>query len=115
MGRSVGESLNHLGVLVVAELVQFRQPEIISRVVRVLWIVGIPSQVAEELHQDESSIVLSSDQVGVFCYRSQFLSPRRRLVTTTIPSDDCPRLRPTGTALRTTLGRDQRGRLGSGL
>src|SRR5437764_5980870 len=53
----VNEGLDHLGAdEVTVELVQFRQPEIVSRVVSVLWVIGIAPQITKELHQHEGAI-----------------------------------------------------------
>src|SRR5436309_2687768 len=49
--RRTDKSLHHLsGNEIAIELIQLRQPEIVTGVVRVRGIVGITSQVTEELH-----------------------------------------------------------------
>ena len=51
------ERLDHLGSLKVpAELIQLRQPEVVSGVIRVLWIVWIAAQVSEEFRQHKGAI-----------------------------------------------------------
>src|SRR5207253_7585971 len=49
--------LDHLGADEIAiELIQLRQPEIVTRIVCVRPGVGIAAQISEELHQDKRAI-----------------------------------------------------------
>jgi len=53
------ECFDHLRVSIIAvELVQLRQPEIITRIVRVGRVIRISSQVAKVLHQHKRSVEL---------------------------------------------------------
>src|SRR5437763_2475569 len=70
--RSVDERLDHLGILeIAAKLIQLRQPEIVTSVVRVRRIVGIAPQITKELHQHERAIEFLSVERGVLGYASQ--------------------------------------------
>ncbi len=58
------ERFYSIGVLeVAAELIQFRQLEVIARIVRVRRVVRVSPQIAEVLHQDKRPIELSAVQV----------------------------------------------------
>ena len=51
------EGFDHLSVdEVAAVLFELPEPEVITSVVRVLWVVRVAPQVAEILHQDERAI-----------------------------------------------------------
>ena len=51
------ERLDHLsGLIVPAELIQLRKPEVVAIYVIVRWIVRISPQVAEVLHQDKCPV-----------------------------------------------------------
>src|SRR5438445_7833380 len=64
--RRTDKCLHHLsGNEIAIELIQLRQPEIVTGVVRVRSIVRVPSQLTEELHQHERAIEFSSRQIRV--------------------------------------------------
>src|SRR2546430_11302491 len=57
------ESLHHFGTDEIAvELVELRQPELITGVIQVRQIVRIATQITEELHQHESPVELIRHQ-----------------------------------------------------
>ena len=72
----INERLYHFGIDEVSlELVQFVQPEVIAVKVqpRLRRIVRIASQVTEVLHQDEGTVELGGDKIGILRDGSQNL------------------------------------------
>src|SRR5581483_9340134 len=80
--------LHHLGIDVVAiELIQFGQPEIVARVIRILWIVWVAAQVTKVLHQHERAIEFRVDQIRIFSDLSQRLSASGNIVRVRGPGE----------------------------
>src|SRR6266446_1269688 len=72
------ERLHHLRTHKVAiELIQLRQPEIISRVIRVRRIIRIAAQIANVLQQHKCPVEFLTVQGGVLGYASQGSSSGR--------------------------------------
>src|SRR5437588_9693829 len=78
--KRIDESLHHLGIdEVAAELVQLRQPKVITGVIRVRQIVRIAAQITEELHQHESPVEFIRHERRVLCYAPQRAASRREI------------------------------------
>src|ERR1700730_13884919 len=91
-GRNEGS--DHFGIDEVAvELIQLRQPEVITGVVRVLWVIGIAAQVTKVLHQHESTGVRIALSVAAAlqcaCAKFPDFDPNR-LIEINSAGLDCP-------------------------
>src|SRR5437867_10777656 len=63
------ERLDHLGLDEVAvELIELRQPEVVAVKVKtgLRRLIGIATQIAEVLHEDEGAVDLAPRELGVF-------------------------------------------------
>src|SRR5437588_6639765 len=73
------ERFDHLGSFVITvELVELREPKLITGVIRIRWRVRIASQVAVELHQHKRAVEFRAREIRMLGNLAQRLCPRLR-------------------------------------
>ena len=104
------ERFDHLGSFVITvELVELREPKLITGVIGIRWSVRIASQVAVELHQHKRAVEFRAREIRMLGNLAQGLCPRLRAGCNFVAqrSDFAARQRTAGIAVQ---GRDVSGR-----